>query len=904
VRSKTCLAVAIWVAGIGVAEADWPTLHRDNQRSACTGESVVGPYERKWYRSFVEEMIGPRVEPIVAEGLCFVGTYAGNVYALDIDDGSTVWRFAAGGAVGHSPCYDSGRLYVAIEESFDRGRLICLDAKTGEVRWQFSAPAGIWASPVCDGSQVYVGDREGGFHALDAVTGQPRWTFRTGYMILKPASIAPDGQIVVGSEDMHVYCLSPDGQLLWQSAQLDGLSLRDQAPTIWRGLVVVRTNPAASFHEALFAGRQLLREVHQRLPLDPQEDRPVAESKNYLWFRRTERRERAEFEAMRDYLRQHPWLRTWFTLRLSDGTEPWITSVWFTSGMHNPPSAPTFHPQTGELYTIIPTAIGVYCSGVSQLGIGIGRVDPQTGYVTNIAHALGDREPGYFAGMPMIADETSSLSLMGQFLLVTHMGAVGGVDLTTRSIRHVFGRRDTYGGLFGPGAAPGGFEGSRRLAAEGYVQNAINEWHGPDRSVVAISDQRLFWVVGGCVVCVAGPDVPSTKTGGNRPPEPWKWPFARRIEGGNLTAPLGKPDPQVPVPTFTRGELEPYLREPPPKATPSVNSDELAGAVQRRLDAQANELITGWPWAPLVIELGIAGEEIHFRRASETVQVLSLALPFLFPETRSRAVALLDSLFDAGRPLNNTALGSDAQRREYYKLPESLAQRAEAKDGRFEAELGDLYAVWAYAHYADRWDKVLRLAPLFRERFRTQIAAAQHAQFDAEADGGRAVERLNRDMAGLIGYIRIMRHAGDNQAAQFALASLAQLASQRVGFELSDPRLQGPRSHHAWVPRYVGLVPETGQLLGDYAATALRENLDALDRELKVWHQAWGERLIGGENFTNSPNLARGIFAALAEGGSRSPDDLARRLDQPWCRADLYYIEKLTAVLQAQQRAK
>jgi hypothetical protein len=44
------------------------------------------------------------------------------------------------------------------------------------------------------------------------------------------------------------------------------------------------------------------------------------------------------------------------------------------------------------------------------------------------------------------------------------------------------------------------------------------------------------------------------------------------------------------------------------------------------------------------------------------------------------------------------------------------------------------------------------------------------------------------------------------------------------------------------------------------------------------------------------------MFAALAHGLQERPETLASRLDQPWSRADLYYIEKLTSVLRLLDR--
>jgi outer membrane protein assembly factor BamB len=209
------LAAVLTALAACPARAQWPTLHKDYQRSGYTEETVNGPYQRKWYVSLVEEMVGPRCEPIVAERLCFVGTCAGNVYALDIDTGKTVWKRHIGRAIGHSPCCDAGNLYVCSDDGYHSGSLVCLQARDGQQRWRYRAAAGVWNSPACDGRQVYVGDRAGAFHAVDAKTGQPAWTFQIGAMILKPASFSPDKQqIVFGSEDMHVYCLSPAGKLL------------------------------------------------------------------------------------------------------------------------------------------------------------------------------------------------------------------------------------------------------------------------------------------------------------------------------------------------------------------------------------------------------------------------------------------------------------------------------------------------------------------------------------------------------------------------------------------------------------------------------------------------------------------------------------------------------------------
>ena len=95
-----------------------------------------------------DEMIASRVEAIVAEGFVFVGTFAGKVHALKVENGSETWTVQLPGAVGHSPAYCDGHLYVGSEGgSFDRGYVTCLRAVDGKEIWKHRTPAGVWVAP-------------------------------------------------------------------------------------------------------------------------------------------------------------------------------------------------------------------------------------------------------------------------------------------------------------------------------------------------------------------------------------------------------------------------------------------------------------------------------------------------------------------------------------------------------------------------------------------------------------------------------------------------------------------------------------------------------------------------------------------------------------------------------------
>jgi hypothetical protein len=851
------------------AQDDWPTLHRDLQRSGYTAETLKGPFERKWFRDFHDEMIATRVEAIVAGDKCYVGTFAGRLHALHVADGSTAWTFQAAGPIGHSVAYADGRLYVGADD----GKLYCLNPDNGTAIWTYPAGAGIWVAPTVSAGLVTFGDRAGVFHAVRAKDGVKAWTYATPGMILKPASVSVDGKsIVFGSEDLHVYCMSTDGRLVWKSKKLQGLSLRDEAPTIWNGLVLVRTSPADGFHEVMNRNQNLLASVQKEIPVG-ENDKFIGDKYATL-FRYTPERHKVEQQAVLKYLRENPADQTFYALKLEDGTEPWLAPVFYTCGLHNPPTAPTFNPKTGECYTYYRTALTNFSRGVRPY-TGIGRLDPATGLVENLWHAQGD-QPGW-SDFATIGDETQSLSLMGEILLSTHQGTIGGLHPATRKWFPVYNARDTYGGIFGPGALPGGWEGEKKFQRDGYLVNMCNEWHGPDRAIVSIAGKRMFWVVGSQVVCLGGPEVPKTETGGSKPVAPWKKKFDFVVTaGGNLTADrVGGTDETVERKLITAEQIRPFLEA----STPSPK------AASPRLESAVLELVRGRAWAPFIVELGISKEERHFTQPGETLRILALALPHLSPEAQKETSEYLSSLFDGGFPSD-----APAARRELYDLGPGM-QKVAAQPSAIAVL--DPYEAAAYAEAANAWDRVLAREPDFKKRFDD----LKPARIDSKAKDAGA--KANAQIATAIGYARIARKAGRKEEVERALTVLAELVTERVHHERADTNFirEVRGAHSGSIPRYHDLCPELAAMLREFAPKELERNVRALDAQIPLWYQAFAERMAGGENYTHTPLIARGMFTALADGIRAPSSELAAKLDQPWCRADLYYIEKLTATL-------
>lgn len=876
------------------ASTTWPTLHRDYRRSGYTDEVVPGPYERKWFRDFHDEMIATRVEAIVAEDKCFVGTFAGNLYALAVNNGETVWKFTAGGPIGHSPCYHDDKIVFGADD----GILYCLRANDGKPIWKSNAGAGIWTSPATDGERIYFGDRAGFFHALD-LSGRLLWRFKTPNCILCSPSLA-DGKVVFGSEDMHVYCLeAASGRLVWKSAKLPGLSMRDYAPTIWKDIVIVRTNPAYGFHRTLtedegfmFSLFDIRIEKWQNLLKPDPKAKDNYLRKSYGFLEQTGQAVRKEQAANVKRLKAEPWRQTFHAFDVATGTPRWTSPIYYMSGLHNPPTPPTFGPD-GRLYTFFRSVLTNYdMRGEVRPFTNVGEVDYDTGLIRPIAHAHGERMPwGIFE---CIGDESESLSLMGGQLICTHQGVLGCVDLNTRRLSKIWGVRDSYGGIFGPGVQ-GSWDGAKRLAAQGYLTGMPNEWHGPARGVVSIAAGRMFWVVGSQVVCVGHRDGETAPSGGMTPPSNIKLRGPRFAGGGNVVSGLAREDDASVERIELSAEEVMQFIEPPP-ATVTQSNRPLARKLRSKLNRVMTELIDGGPWAPFVVELGIVNEETHFRRTAETVQTVAMAIPHLSQPVAVQAKQYLTDRFAEGWPLRHPAVsGADRKRREAYDLSPALLVGARQVP-RYRSSIDECYAIWAYAHYADAYDAVLRLKPELRQLF--ESFASSNFKFnstDQRHDG--SAEQLNRHIAGLIGYARLMRKAGDGVSVDQACKLLVRLAADRIHHERANHGLVRGTGHRASVPRYVGLVPEVGAMLSEHAHKELETHARGLEFRLPVWYQAFGERMIGGENYTSTPRLAHGMFLAKAYALQDSAEQLNNKLDFPWCKADLFYIDKLVAAL-------
>lgn len=272
-----CHTVNAWAAGRQVIlaivllsasseAADWPMYRADAARSGYSPEPLPARLELRWTHAtpaprpawpssmritcdFAPQAI------IVGETIVFGSTADDRVTALDSATGEPRWTFFTGGPIRFAPAAWRDRVFVASDDGF----LYALSLADGQVLWRHrGGPNGRmflgnerlisrWPArggPVVFGDAVYyaagIWPSEGVYlHALDAATGDVRWTNdRTGQLYMPQphpganahSGVAPQGYLVASSERLFVptgravpaaYRLS-DGELEYYHLQDQG----------------------------------------------------------------------------------------------------------------------------------------------------------------------------------------------------------------------------------------------------------------------------------------------------------------------------------------------------------------------------------------------------------------------------------------------------------------------------------------------------------------------------------------------------------------------------------------------------------------------------------------------------------------------------------------------------------
>jgi len=161
----------------------------------------------------------------------------GHVYALERATGAVRWKFRVDEGVP-SDLVRRGDTVFAVTSG---DRLVAIDLDTGRLKWErFSgsdrsdrtSPVG----PRIAGNVVLFGGRNGLVQALDANTGDAKWTRQLDGRISTPPTLV-DGHVFVGSSKGRIYRLSPSTGAIEHEFALPGSAYGNPTP-VENGIVV------------------------------------------------------------------------------------------------------------------------------------------------------------------------------------------------------------------------------------------------------------------------------------------------------------------------------------------------------------------------------------------------------------------------------------------------------------------------------------------------------------------------------------------------------------------------------------------------------------------------------------------------------------------------------------------
>jgi outer membrane protein assembly factor BamB len=166
--------------------------------------------ERWYYKAQVGGEM--RSSPAFFEGLVYIGSDDGNLYAFEAQSGDLAWQFKTLGQVFSSPAIYKDMVYAGDYA----GYLHALDAASGEELWQYKTGRSVYATPAIKNGMVFFGSLDGNFYALDAASGEELWVTEIGEPIVSSAALS-QGSVYFGCLDHNVYALdATSGKVIWQ----------------------------------------------------------------------------------------------------------------------------------------------------------------------------------------------------------------------------------------------------------------------------------------------------------------------------------------------------------------------------------------------------------------------------------------------------------------------------------------------------------------------------------------------------------------------------------------------------------------------------------------------------------------------------------------------------------------
>lgn len=863
---------------------EWSTVAGNPQRTSAVSGSVTGNLNVEWYRP-IEAYIPQNVQLIAAAGMIYVSTARG-LYALNADTGEVNWRFDSDMPIGNSPTVSDGIVYVA---GFDR-KVHALNAMTGAQVWEFTGAAGGYdANPLVTGGMVIIGNHDGYLYALDAGTGRMVWRYGAGSPIRYTAAYL-NGVIYFAANDNSAYAVNIDGSLKWKSQKLPGDGFQSYWPVAYhdnatgKDLVVFSGSSAYRFDvgpgsfsvqcldynsttsyvpcdstrfytDYMFFDKS----ADPNTPVGPtvQINEPWAAGKTVLDYSRIAQ----IFEAnpKSDPHLYKPWLRFYFVLNASDGTE-------FTYDSNHdgyPEYAPIvpFGTNSGDAY---PPVLGpdgmLYFSNFWQRNQQ-GRVmgwRTGTQYVT-LAGAQGDTgEPQALSVGGNSIYRSICCDRVGDWFNLNNLDENGFFWHYIKPLTEIAPGYDSQWWFVDPTFLD-------RLTGNFGDVNGVYHNHGDQNPIIPYNG-RVY------------------------------------IHRSNAVIAFGNHAP--------RGRLPLLTAQPVSRVTSTPTTAELTA----RLTGEVSKMIAAGHLRPGYYNAGqfnIYSDLVdYFDNPGQTIYTLAMAYPHVSPAVQPQLRTYLQNEFRAYfDPVMYSNIGwADGAARESSLLPPEVT--ADMKNYPKDLVATPHWS-WQYPQY--NFYAMWKYATIFpqdaRRAYDLAVSKLQMPPDTATDDFfARKPYELNGYITGYIGFLELQKLAGrdtiDVDLKNQYTAELNLLQQKRANnFSVNTYYTtydQGYTRRTLNIARnFLMLSPELGTYLNQHALNKVQTAVNDYNKVGPYWFVARYTASIGESGMQNMYDVGA-MFQAKAYILKQNRTELTKYLDAPgFERGDLFYIQNLVAALQA-----
>lgn len=216
-----------------VQAQEWTVSRADSGSSGfVSGKLPKSPkllWEKSWDKSGFEGT------PVIFGGKCWLADVEGNVYCLNLADGSQVWKQSFKNGFVASLAYRDGKLVLG---DYD-GRIYCLSAQDGKVLWEADAMQAMAGGANFYQDLVLISSEAGVLFAFKLQDGSKAWEYSTGDQ-LRSAPTIWEHFALLGGCDGRLHKID----LKLGEAQGDGLSLEGPSgstPAMHGSLAIVPT---------------------------------------------------------------------------------------------------------------------------------------------------------------------------------------------------------------------------------------------------------------------------------------------------------------------------------------------------------------------------------------------------------------------------------------------------------------------------------------------------------------------------------------------------------------------------------------------------------------------------------------------------------------------------------------